>query len=379
MRNRMSGPRAFTLIELLVVIAIIAVLIALLLPAVQAAREAARRAQCVNNLKQITLAMHNYISVNETLPMGVIRQRGNDGSGYPYTSGSVFVFLSNYFEQGAIFNSINFNLNMYDDVNTTVSGIGLSVMWCPSDGTVSQYKYFGPNDPTGNTSLEGNPLPMYYTSYAGSSGTWFLSPRFDLTQGQYQSATALQNGAILYCGYASPESAGGNTIVGYGNPPRRLASITDGTSNTIAFSEHAHGRFSDQAPTYDRYNWNWWTSGNTGDTLFSTMYPINSFGKVPLQSFDKYHGYSDSYVGSAGSFHAGGANFAFCDGSVKFLKDTIQSWPIVTSGSGPYFPVGVTEDSSSCYCWAVAPGTQFGLFQKLSTVAGGEIVSADAF
>ncbi len=142
--------RGFTLIELLVVIAIIAVLIALLLPAVQAAREAARRAQCVNNLKQIGLATHNYISTHNCLPMGVIRQRTSDGGLYPYTSHSVFVFMSNYLEQGNVYNAVNFNFTVGDVVNTTVSGFGLSVLWCPSDGTISQPHQFGPADGGGS-------------------------------------------------------------------------------------------------------------------------------------------------------------------------------------------------------------------------------------
>jgi prepilin-type N-terminal cleavage/methylation domain-containing protein/prepilin-type processing-associated H-X9-DG protein len=370
-RERRRSP-GFTLIELLVVIAIIAVLIGLLLPAVQAAREAARRIQCVNNLKQLGLATHNYISSNNCLPFGVYRQRGFDGSGYPYTSGGVFIFLSQFYEQTNVFNNINFITNIYDAVNTTVSGFGLSVMWCPSDGTISQPHQYAPAD---NAALEaGVPMKMYYTSYAGCVGTWFLSPRYDVPQPAWGAAAAQQNGAIVYAGYASPEFASGSTIVGLNRAPVALAAVTDGTSNTIGFSEHAHGKYS---PT-DQVCWNWWSSGNTGDTVFSTMYPINPFNKVANQSFDKYHGYSDTYVGSAASFHPGGANFCFLDGSVKFLKDTINSWPIVTTGAGTY-PNGVTPESTSCFCWLVTSGTPFGLYQALSTVAGGEIISADQF
>ena len=356
--------KGFTLIELLVVIAIIAVLISLLLPAVQSAREAARRAQCTNNLKQIGLALHNYISEYNALPGGVIRQHGLNTGTYAYTSGSVFVNMSSFFEQGALYNSINFNLNMYDPVNTTISGVGQSILWCPSDGSISAPHQYSVAD---GAALGPVPLTMYYSSYAGCTGTWFLSPRYDLPSASvFASAAAQQNGAILYIGYSNPDISPAGVITGYSRRNAMLQSVTDGTSNTIGFSEHAHGKYS---PT-DQVCWNWWTSGNTGDTLFSTMYPINPFNKVQNQAFDQYHGYSDTYTGSASSFHPGGANFGFLDGSVRFLKDTIQSWRIDPT---TLYPVGVNPDSSSCFCWTVATGTQFGIYQALSTISGGEV------
>ena len=143
--NRVSGRRAkrrgFTLIELLVVIAIIAVLIALLLPAVQAAREAARRSQCVNNLKQLGLATHNYLSSNNTFPQGIQWQYDSHGTGC-WTSGSCLVPLMQYAEQVPLFNATNFSCNMYNEQNLTISATGLAMLYCPSDPKVADlYTY----------------------------------------------------------------------------------------------------------------------------------------------------------------------------------------------------------------------------------------------
>src|SRR3954463_5850536 len=135
-RNGREQSQGFTLIELLVVIAIIAVLISLLLPAVQSAREAARRAQCVNNLKQLALAAHNYESSNNTFPMADHVGRYIDGSLTRQDFGH-FVGLTQYVEQGTIFNALNSSVMIYTYPNSTVSGIGLSILWCPSDGVIA--------------------------------------------------------------------------------------------------------------------------------------------------------------------------------------------------------------------------------------------------
>jgi prepilin-type N-terminal cleavage/methylation domain-containing protein/prepilin-type processing-associated H-X9-DG protein len=347
-----ARQRAFTLIELLVVIAIIAVLIALLLPAVQAAREAARRAQCTNNLKQIALSLHNYIDSNNVLPAGLIDGTSLYLPGYIITSFGPMLPLCAQLEQGSLFNAMNFSLCVWDVQNSTISATGLNVLWCPSDAgvntPVTQQYSFG-------TSAS---FPMYYSSYCCSAGTWFND---------------------IWANYYSPPT-GNSQMNGvmYAFSRVNLAAITDGTSNTIAFGEHTR----QIENSGDKVGWHWWTSGNYGDTVFTTFWPINPTKKLPYSCQGENAGPA---VEGASSMHPGGANFAFMDGSVRFLKETIDSWvpnPATSSAGFTCIPPGITITSSSAGdspIWNVAPGAKIGVYQKLSTCNGGEIVTSDAY
>ena len=159
-----------------------------------------------------------------------------------------------------------------------------------------------------------------------------------------------------------------------------LQGITDGTSNTLMTGERAHGKF----PQSEVNCWNWWTSGNYGDTMFITLYGVNTWNKAPFQypvpKCVMWTG-PDEYVSSLGSFHPGGANVGFADGSVKFLKDSISSWQInpSTLGSGDppgCLPIGVTRPSQ---VYIIPQGTYVGILQQLSTRANGEVVSSDQY
>jgi prepilin-type N-terminal cleavage/methylation domain-containing protein/prepilin-type processing-associated H-X9-DG protein len=368
-RHRSSKRGAFTLIELLVVIAIIAVLISLLLPAVQSAREAARRAQCINNLKQIGLGVHNYISANDVFPWGCFRQHnpfdGAGGTGYPYTSGGSFIPLLPQMEQNQVFNAINFNYNIFSAGNTTVVATSLSYLHCPSDGTIEQRVFMA------GGSVDGGDMTMCYSSYGGNAGTWFQLPRFSWPASEFSSGINNQNGVIIYIGYDNPAIIQGTVYTGLSRSCLKLSAVSDGTSNTFMYSERAHGMLSQQ----DQICWNWWCSGNFGDTSFCTMYPVNPFKKDANTSIGNQAGGSDTFVSAASSFHPGGANFLFCDGSVKFIKDTISTWQINPATN---LPTGVTLDAAG-FVYQMAPGTQLGVYQALSTRAGGEVVSADAY
>jgi prepilin-type N-terminal cleavage/methylation domain-containing protein len=197
--QKQRGRRGFTLIELLVVIAIIAVLIALLLPAVQAAREAARRAQCINNLKQVGLALHNYASVQtEGLPWE---------EGPPTWNGwSALLMLLPYVEQSALYNTFNFaNTNVAgspsNPVNTTGMRTTVAVFNCPSD-------------------IDRLTNPSGHSNYMMCVGS---------TANDFQSV-----GTDAYIGIGIWSTPTGNSVC-------RLRDILDGTSNTAAFSEIVKG------------------------------------------------------------------------------------------------------------------------------------------
>ncbi len=357
----------FTLIELLVVIAIIAVLIALLLPAVQAAREAAQRAQCTNNLKQTGLAVHNYVSANDVFPWGCFRQHNpTAATGYPYTSGGSFVALLPFHEQQQLWNACNFNYNIFSAGNTTITATSLNYLHCPSDPAIENRVFMA----GGN--VDGGDMTMCYSSYGGCAGTWFQLPRFSWPTNEFQAAINNQNGVIVYIGYDNPLFISPTLYTGLNRPCVRLAAVTDGTSNTFMYSERAHGMLNAQ----DQVCWNWWCSGNFGDTSFCTMYPINPFRKDPnAGTIGTVGGGSDTFVSAASSFHPGGANFLFCDGSVRFIKESVSCWPI---NSVTNLPNGVTLDSAG-YVYQIAPGTRLGVYQMLSTCAGGEVISSDQY
>ena len=364
--------RAFTLIELLVVIAIIAVLIALLLPAVQAAREAARRAQCVNNLKQMGLAAMNFESTNVTLPP--------TWGPYPYANvpigGSRVNFLAvimPFIEQGALYNAWNFSVDSNGggslEINETARLTQVNAYLCPSDGSQGTC-----GDPGGSN------LPCGKTNYFGNMG---------FTAGQYfNSGVTPQetNGAVIgpfvvQIDPGPPQYLGpGNTNP---NPLYQrlvactLASITDGTSNTAMFAETIRSRY---VGAQSAANWppvataSYLDPFQNGGTMTAPLQVIPAVCKTLTSRLLAYRGleyyrfivectnyghvytpntmYPDcgdttiaaAFIASR-SWHSGGVNVCFTDGSVHFIKNSVSPTP-----------------------WA-----------GLGTKAGGEVLGADQY
>jgi prepilin-type N-terminal cleavage/methylation domain-containing protein/prepilin-type processing-associated H-X9-DG protein len=343
--------RGFTLIELLVVIAIIAVLIALLLPAVQAAREAARRIQCTNNLKQLALAAQNYHDINGAFPPG--SYTNFSPTGVANENFSCFVRMLPFMEQQPTYNSVNFALTYEYVDNITLTNLGLSALMCPSDPWAPVLL-----SPTNTGFMQAVPATgiwnQYFTSYAASEGT-FIQRYMTIYPVAEQSPI---NGVIF-----------GDGTVG-------IPQVTDGTSNTFIFGERAHTKLANYPTTAARPStqFHMWTSGFYTDSQFSTYFPPNaessSSNVGPMQIY---------YANTASSRHPGGVNMAFCDGSVRFIKNTISSWAMIPGSkgsSGMWLPQGV---SFSNFVYAILPGAQLGVYQQLSTRNGGEVISSDSF
>jgi prepilin-type N-terminal cleavage/methylation domain-containing protein/prepilin-type processing-associated H-X9-DG protein len=271
----------FTLIELLVVIAIIAVLIALLLPAVQSAREAARRAQCLNNVMQLGIALQSYESSHELLPPGVVNTTGpilDQPKGYHF---GWLVQIMPFFEQKNVYNHLNFRLGVYEIENLTTRTTVIRSLVCPSD-----------------SSSIVSPSGVAMTSFVGSHN-------------DVEAPISATNKGVLFL-----------------NSSIRFEDITDGSSQTIFVGEKLN-RVPDEG----------WASGtraslrNAGSGINRTPTPAlagpgsvdgdddegQAAGAGAASATDTF-----AYVGGYSAWHPGGANFAFGDGSVRFLKNSIN-------------------------------------------------------
>ena len=357
-----SSTRGFTLIELLVVIAIIAVLIALLLPAVQAAREAARRAQCVNNLKQIGLALHNYHSTNDCFPPGALALFANgnvaDINNPKNNWGpSAHARMLPSLEQQALYNALNFSVGVFNDplgtpMNTTVSITKINTFLCPSS-TTPGWNFQGATAPLGSYKAPGN-------SYFASVGS---SLEFAA-----QQTGGPPNGPFPYVGTK------GRAI--------GITAITDGTSNTIGFGEwkigsgtlgtkslqdviffgsypggtaRNNGTLNMPHPALVASFQTWlnqcaqtWASGGGRYDKTITLGEAWAFGLVGYSQGNVLQGpnpkspncniHASGSIENPGvfglsSYHPGGANVLMLDGSVRFLKDSVSNPTIWALGS----------------------------------------------
>lgn len=306
----MRNPRAFTLVELLVVVAVIGALTALLLPAVQAAREAARRTQCANRLRQLAVAAHNYHLSHETFPPGL--NQFEVPSPPRFRGTSLFTFLLPHLEQGNLLEGWDyaFPLNNTDGGPAARSATVLAVLLCPSDP------------------IRENPVAVagrYYgmTSYGGNGGTRSYYPDRATCDGMFHTT-----------GPASHPHPN--------QQPVSLSMVLDGTSQTIMFGERSH-----RDPNLESFAEAYWAESlaylgrwpaiggrkRIADVTLSAFAPINyripfDFGsrdqlQPPPESWRDFEIYEDRRKCAFGSDHPQGANFAFADGSVRFIGESL--------------------------------------------------------
>jgi len=357
------------LIELLVVIAIIALLIGLLLPGVRAARGPPRRSQCVNNLKQITLAIHNYIDVNGTTPLHMYRHAHEFGVTAQGYSGchTWLAVLTPFMEQSPLYNAMNFSYTAQwagisgPGIESTVNRATVATLLCPSDPVV--------NNSSGDTSAL---LPLGNNNYVANAGhpRNILLPGDSPITGNFPQLTGVISMARMYggLGYCDTAQRAANIDVTVS-----LASITDGTSNTAAVSESLKNDGSGNSPD-PRRNLNYTDSALVQQVNAPALLVVRDglAGAINWQPWSIYKGLTWAYTdgwerhvyahlmppnappihtyntitfqcneGDSGmnptSNHPGGVNVSMMDGSVRFIKNTVNLdawWALGTRGRG---------------------------------------------
>ncbi len=321
MSKKISPRSAFTLVELLVVIAIIGILVGLLLPAVQAAREAARRMQCTNNMRQMMLAASNYESAFKRLPASRVSKTPNRLG--PSSSISVHARLLPYMEQNQIYNLINFGVEYNDPLNNEARLTKVATFLCPSD-------------PADKIPADVGGANNYYVN-SGTIPLWQRSAASPLTQ--------------------VPDNDG----VFYRDSFLKLAAITDGLSNTAAFSERLTGDYSQSKATPKTDTFQPGTQPYTTDDAYNDCYAINlndlskqGFSDIGTPWIRGYHSVSEYYhiappngrscmypagriMTTANSQHGSLVNLCFADGSTHTISNSVnlQIWRAVgTRGGG---------------------------------------------
>ncbi len=345
----LARRRGFTLIELLVVIAIIGVLIALLLPAVQSAREAARRSQCVNNLKQLALAMHNYASANnDTLPPHYVDDPWTNGVGVSgiNQSFSLQTRLLPYIEQGPVYNSINFtvgsrwggtapnppdtsqNYGLWGIIQMTAANSSIKTFLCPSDpwpgvssnaGWPGQVKLVGANNYPNNIGLNRrlNNWQMNGPGYIATTWDGALKPI--VTMANFVDGTA--NTAILSEWVKGPANL---NIDGLGMV--YMAPIATNAYYGTLYADWLQAQQCQTNGVTRSWGWKgeWWIEGDRNVYSHTQLPNRRACGWTDVGPPD---GRGTVTMMGASSLHPGGVNMAFMDGSVKFIKSTISYIP----------------------------------------------------
>jgi prepilin-type N-terminal cleavage/methylation domain-containing protein len=344
--------RAFTLIELLVVIAIVAALIALLLPAVQAAREAARRAQCVNNMKQIGIALHNYHTANDCFPPGAL-YRWNYSSktlinNYDF---SAHARLLSNLEQSGIYNAINWSVGIINDpnnfMNTSIGAIRLQVFLCPS-GRVPSWAAPGLGSiiGTGNSYFAsiGSGLEYDATFSGGPPNGVFMDagPAIGIRDIQDGTSNTIAFGEWLIGDGNSNLVSMASDIIFVGQYPKGVTRNTAqmelpamGQSVFLQWAQScAAGLLVDRTSSHSSELGSFWGFGMMAFTLGGCLLGPNAkYPDCTPAAASSNPGYATPGMFKLASSHPGGANVLLSDASVRFLKDSTNLTTMWALGS----------------------------------------------